>query len=368
MTLVLAGKDGSKHSTVTSEGGSFSFKDAKAGMAYTLTASHPKWKFRTSSVEARLEFGQSEVRETFGVLGYDAKAKLAWHGSDPVSGLMFLLRPDNGAARPQGLACALAATASDGTWCTATADSAGAITFEHVPPGKYVVVPDTSAPAASKIEIAPKQVSVVVRHGNAEAEAEFALAGFTVSGKVIDPAGSGLVGVDVMVDGVKVATTDTKGSYTMLVQAGKHTISATRQHIKFSTLTNYDLSPHLKRVSSLSVEAYALCGKVSFESVANGKRSVTAKSDKGGATLSATTADDGSFCFLDAAPGCNRRVSVLLPVLSPPLSLILSTCLLLSLSLSLPLSLPLSLSLYVSTSLYLSLSLSLSLSLPPLPY
>jgi hypothetical protein len=302
VTLLLAGKDGSKHSTATTEGGVFSFKDAKAGMTYTLTASHPKWKFRKASVDARLEFGQSEVREPFGVLGYEAKAKIAWQG-DHVAGIGFLLRPEKAAARPQDLACALAGARTDGTWCTAAADASGAIVFEHVPPGKYTVVPDMSAPAASKIEIAPKQISVTVHHGHAETDAEFSLAGFSLGGKVIDPAGNGLVGVDVFVDGVKMATTDTKGAYTMLVQAGKHTVTASRQHIKFSTLSNYDLSPNLKRVSSLSVEAYALCGKVAFESVPNGKRSITAKADKGGASLTAVTADDGSFCFNDAPPG-----------------------------------------------------------------
>lgn len=79
--LELAGSSGSKYRTETEAGGLFSFKDAPPG-SYRLTASHPKWKFRKSSVETTMEFGQAEVRDTFGVLGYDLAGIARWDDGD----------------------------------------------------------------------------------------------------------------------------------------------------------------------------------------------------------------------------------------------------------------------------------------------
>ena len=79
--LELAGPSGSKYRTETGPDGLFSFKDAPPG-TYRLTASHPKWKFRKSTVETTMAFGQAEVRDTFGVLGYDLAGVARWDNGD----------------------------------------------------------------------------------------------------------------------------------------------------------------------------------------------------------------------------------------------------------------------------------------------
>jgi len=314
--MTLSGGDGAKSTSKTTKGGHYSFADAKPGVEYTITASHPEWKFKKASTKAKLVFGASEVPETFGVLGYGVSAKV---NSDAL--MSFTLHPESSSApRPDFLSCA-APTGGGGGWCQATSDAQGNIRMAGVPPGSYILKPQVG----DKVDMSPSQVSVVVEHGTVLVSGEFELKGFAVSGKVIDAEGAAVAGAEVLLDGAKAATTNAKGAYTLKVgKAGRYTVTAAKQHHSFATLEKYDVSPSLVRVSSVQATGYSVCGRVAFESASPAKRKVTVEGK--GVSQAATTDGDGAFCFDGLAPGDYRlSVAPVQGVIVTPASLPVST-------------------------------------------
>jgi hypothetical protein len=67
--------------------------------------------------------------------------------------------------------------------------------------------PDTD----SRFEIEPNSQAVTVGHSNAAAPEPFAVAGFSVQGRVVDGAGDGVAGVEIRVGRELKATTDLNG-------------------------------------------------------------------------------------------------------------------------------------------------------------
>ena len=162
--------------------------------------------------------GLWQVAETFGVLGYDVTAAV------DTPGLTFSL--SSSAPRPASLAC----TPGEGdAWCVAQSGAGGAVTFHGVPPGRYTVAPVL---AGNNVNVNPASATVTVGHGSATVEPAFQLAGFTVGGKVMDAKGEGMAGVAVWMDGVQVATTGAKGSYSITATSGPHTITAKAKHAR----------------------------------------------------------------------------------------------------------------------------------------
>jgi len=317
--LLLEG-GGSKYKATTIAGGMYTFKDAPPG-TYTLTASHPTWKFKTSSTSVTASFSQSEVKETFGVLGYDVTGTVTWEGGEPAGEVPALLIPQDKAPRPSSLSCALSETGKKaGAWCSASSANDGTLLFPSIPFGKYVVVPDAADPSASRFEIANDKLHVTVEHAPASISGSIVLLAFTVSGKVLHANGDGVEAVDVLLDGKKVAVTDGNGAYSIKAKQGMHDIQAKKQHVTFKGLSQYQLTHQLRRIGSIQVEAYDICGQVVMESASAEGRTVTAK----GTSYKAVTDKEGKFCLL-APPGdytlsCDSDGSALITPPSLPVS------------------------------------------------
>jgi hypothetical protein len=165
--MELKGSSAKTYTTTTDAGGAFSFRDAPQGQ-YTLTASHPKWKFKTSSSEVSTSFGGSEIKETFGVLGYDVSGRVGWASGAPASSIKVLLKPKKAGKEQK-----------------ATTDDAGMYTFENVPPGDYVALVD-----GKSFEVEPaKGVAFQVAHGSLAVSELLTIKSFSVSGKILDCGG-----------------------------------------------------------------------------------------------------------------------------------------------------------------------------------
>jgi hypothetical protein len=165
--MELKGSSAKTYTTTTDAGGAFSFLDAPQGQ-YTLTASHPKWKFKTSSSEVSTSFGGSEIKETFGVLGYDVSGRVGWASGAPASSIKVLLKPKKAGKEQK-----------------ATTDDAGMYTFENVPPGDYVALVD-----GKSFEVEPaKGVAFQVAHGSLAVSELLTIKSFSVSGKILDCGG-----------------------------------------------------------------------------------------------------------------------------------------------------------------------------------
>jgi len=145
---------------------------------------------------------------------------------------------------------------------------------------------------------APEGVAVTVAHGSAAATVALEIVRFRVGGKVVDASGSGVMGADVLVDGERAATTDAAGGYTLSMTPGVFDISATKEHTEFDKLSQYDLSPHLGRVGTLSVQKYAVCGDVALDSASSSGITVTASAKNvGGGPHTTKTDGSGKFCL-----------------------------------------------------------------------
>ena len=270
---------------------------------YKITASHATWKFKKSEAVVTASFGKAAILETFGVLGYDVSGSVAWVGGGGGGGgmvgvsLPVLLMPGKaGAARPSGLNCKLSGSAAkSGAWCSATTDSSGRYNFEGVAPGSYLVVLED----LDRFDVtAPKGAAVTVAHGSASATVALEIARFRVGGKVVDASGSGVMGADVLVNGKKAATTDAAGGYTLAITPGVFDITATKEHTVFDKLSKYDLSPHLRRIGTLSVQQYAVCGDVALDSTSSSGITVTASpKNVGGGPHMTKTDGSGKFCL-----------------------------------------------------------------------
>ena len=313
--MMLSGPKGAKYQTETEEGGLFSFKDAPPA-TYTLTAKHPTWKFRTDTVQTTMAFGQAEVRDTFGVLGYDLTGAAVWDDGSSLVELAVLLKPIDGSARPAGLLCPLLpGAAKTGAWCSATTNKNGEYVFEHVPPGDYSVSVDPAGAWAPKIEVEVASLGAKVEHGSSRVEQPIRVSGFSTGGKVLDAAGSGVEGAEVWVQAVggewrKLAETGKGGQYTLKgIKSGSYNLEARKQHMRFGTLTSYPITPQQMLLGSISVEKHALCGTIQLDSASpEGRTVVIAPASGRGSSVSIVSDAVGKFCH-DVAPG-EYRVSV----------------------------------------------------------
>ena len=209
--MVLTGSDGQALTTETAVGGVFSFQDAPQGQ-FTLTASHPKWKFKTTSSQISNSLGEFEIKETFGVLGYDVSGSVGWATGASAPGVAVLLKPKGGQARPSSLSCKLSDSgAKAGAWCSAATDAGGVYSFEGVPPGSYVVAAD-----GNNLEVEPAMGQPVsVAHGSATVPSALTIKSFSLGGRILDAQGAGVAGAEVTVGGKPAATSDASGSFTL---------------------------------------------------------------------------------------------------------------------------------------------------------
>jgi len=298
VTLKLSGKS-REFKAKTGAGGHYSFDDAPAG-AYTLTASHASYKFKTSSVQVEIAQGAAGISETFGVLGYDVTGSVTYPRALAAEGVPLLMKPLDGSARPASAQCTLSASAkAAGAWCSTVSGAKGGYTFEGSPAGKFSISVDF-ADASSAAYESVSDVQADVAHAHAVASGKMELSGFSLSGKVVDSAGAGVAGADVTVNGAKVATTDATGTYTLKTVPGTYTIEAKKEGLSFEPLKKYQISAALRRIGSVSSDMVTLCGAVSVTDAKISKKglSVTIEGPRGQKGGSAKTDANGEYCWL----------------------------------------------------------------------
>ena len=297
--LKLQSKSGGTFSTETGDGGVFTFKDAPHG-TYTLTAHHQRYKFRRNSVEVVTSFGQSDVKETFDVIGYDVKGAVRWAQGAAASEVPVLLKPQGGSERPRDLLCKVSDTAREqGAWCSAVSGKDGSYIFEHVPLGLYHISVDKEDSQSSRFEFDRDSVSVAVEHSPVTVDEPLSLKQFVIGGKVLDFKGNGVAKATVSINGSPMAETDQSGSYSIKTSVGSYSITVSKENMLFDELKGYELSPQLRRIGSIQASKYSLCGRVNMEpgSPVQGHK-VSIRSSKGGRQESLLTDSKGEFCAM----------------------------------------------------------------------
>ena len=202
--------------TQTNAAGSYSFTNLGGGGDYTVTAS---LKHHTFAPQTR----------AFNNLSSDGTADFAaTFNSHAIRGRVF----DEGGAGVAGVAVALGGTRD----AAATTDAGGNYSFAALPAGGNYTI------AASKPQYDLAPASRTYEDLASDQRADFAatLVRYTISGRVVTPAGSGLGGATVSLSGAQETRTtqtapDGRYAFAAVAALGDYTVNAAR--------INYDLGP-----------------------------------------------------------------------------------------------------------------------------
>eukprot|EP00775_Hariotina_reticulata_P012385 gene12385-12519_t len=283
---------------------------------YVVTATHPEWQLGPSRISHTLSLGSPQLTKPFQVSGYLLTGSVT-SNSGPVAGIQVtLLSADLTAAGCTGShpPAAVAGEPADGgatPVCSVTSSPTGQFTFPGVPCGTYVLQAQHPDPD-STFEIQPSSITAVVGQGNAKVPESFKVTGFSVQGRVVNAAGSGVAGVVISVAGSELATTDSLGRYVLArMQEGRVDISAAKQHYAFSSLTAVQVTPAAQVVPDIIVKAVAVCGKLIFSADSKfkiaGRRVSLTSTDEAGITELVSSDPAGNFCF--SVPAGSYRIA-----------------------------------------------------------
>ncbi|XP_058808695.1 BOS complex subunit NOMO1 [Phymastichus coffea] len=261
-------------STVTSEGGSFSFTPVQPGK-YILVTSHPTWVMEKHSTIVTVREGNTELKDgELSVFGFDVNGLVTTTDKEPVANVTLLLyTANNGRAR----GCSPHPVEGFGfkafdhiakPICFVITDNNGRFYFPALSPGEYIVYP-FYASLKTTFEVSPSELKFTVGHNSLILQ-EFKVTGFTISGKVmasVDPP-IPLVKAKVFLSKNLIGVTDDKGTFKTNVETKQYVLYAEANDVKFEEKT-VKVSPSNPELPVLMPSAYKIFGKVSSSTKAS---------------------------------------------------------------------------------------------------
>ncbi|XP_063692288.1 BOS complex subunit NOMO3-like isoform X2 [Bolinopsis microptera] len=286
--------------------GLFSISNVKSG-TYTISLSHPTWKMEipTSSVTVGLQ--NLVIEEPYAVISYDARG-IVHSSGQPIAGVEIYLTPlsTKGGSLVEGCE----GVESERGVCKVTTDTNGLYYFPSLSPGQYKIVPHYQS-EHSTFDVSPNELTFEVTTTTVEMSEAFTVNGFAVIGRVLDALENGktLPGVNIFVNGDKVAVTDSEGHFELSnVTSGKYEVVAKLKGYYFTTET-LEISPNNPALPDIQANAYQLCGVVDMTTppataLPLGQRKVGLRAEEDSNTALVTTSTDisGAFCF-KVSPG-----------------------------------------------------------------
>ncbi|CAH0724463.1 unnamed protein product, partial [Brenthis ino] len=219
INVQLINENGDVRNTVTTVGGDFHFTPVIPGK-YVVKASHSKWKLDPAQTVVQVKEGNTALPAgSLTVKGYDVSGSITSFGS-PISGIYVLLysKEEKQKFKVEGCKTALLQGVPDAPICYSVTDSGGEFHFGLVPAGEYNLLALSKSPGQAHISynIKPNGVPFSVQHDSLYIKNAFEINGFTVIGSVLSsPAGDGMSGVRVLLNGEPVATSDASGKFTL---------------------------------------------------------------------------------------------------------------------------------------------------------
>eukprot|EP00002_Diphylleia_rotans_P033625 TRINITY_DN7168_c0_g1_i1.p1 TRINITY_DN7168_c0_g1~~TRINITY_DN7168_c0_g1_i1.p1 ORF type:complete len:1153 (-),score=253.99 TRINITY_DN7168_c0_g1_i1:369-3827(-) len=239
----------------------FVFTNTESGVYY-LTVSHPTWSFVNREMKVTVSWGNVDAAESFVVSGFRVSGFVLVDGH-PIKDVRIHLV---GSGKPT-IPCSDALTGGSGSSesCVTHSDSNGEFFFQGLPAGQYTLSPSYVQDNAV-YSITPSDASVLVSYGDVVLSEAFKVVGFSVNGRVLDPAGQPIPNVQILFNGIHLATTDDLGSYAVpKMQAGVYTIKAARQHYSFGVIDKYSLSTKTATIPSIQPIGFDVCGRVMID-------------------------------------------------------------------------------------------------------
>ncbi|WAR04700.1 NOMO2-like protein [Mya arenaria] len=312
----LNGKAGSKdilQSTKTTQDGSYQFTKVLPGK-YDVRASSgkdQKYRFEKSEVSVEIGLDNGDAGSSLVIAGYSVSG-LVYSEGEPIKGVNFLLYSTT-VNQKDVLECDKSAMSgmgkSDKPLCHVTSDASGKFTFPCLVTGDYYLIPFYKGEHIT-FDVEPEKLPFQVGHSDLQLEQTFQVAGFSVTGQVVDsPKGKGIGGVTVLLNGEAVKKTGPDGLYHLEnMKTGMYRLNMRAENLEFEE-QNIRITPNTPQLPDIIPARFNLCGKVTINKFPEGLSTQTIKrkmiifpEGKGSAAVSKETGEDGRFCSY-VAPG-----------------------------------------------------------------
>ncbi|KAL5020566.1 hypothetical protein ScPMuIL_003458 [Solemya velum] len=310
VTLSSAGAKDALRTTTTLEGGKYTFVQVQPG-DYIIRASQATWTFEQSEAKLQLSSDNGDVGSSIVIAGYDVTGRVFSDG-DPVKGVNFILFSKI-VEKDLITGCDKSAikgfTNPEKPLCHVTSAENGQFKFPALPTGVYSLVPYYKGEHIT-FDVVPAKMEFAVKHGSLELEPTFKVAGFSVSGKVLDsPKGSGVPNAKVLLNGKEQTTTGADGSYHLEnMKTGSYSLQIQALNVFFNAV-EVKITPNTPHLPDIVAVKYSLCGRVVIDKVPEGlsqvsstRRIIIFPEGKSSEAVSIATDVDGSFCT-EVEPG-----------------------------------------------------------------
>lgn len=290
----------------TRQDGSYVFSKLAPG-EYIVQATHPTWTFEKAESRVKITQDNGQVGENLVVSGYDVSGKVFSEG-EPIKGVNFILfsttvKPQDVTKCDKSLVKGFKHAEKGNLLCHVTSAGDGSFVFPVLPVGKYVAMPFYKGEHIT-FDVVPAKEEFTVNHGSVIIKEPFQVAGFSVSGRVLESVkGNGVKGAKILIDGKEQTVTGLDGSYHLEnMKTGTYTIRIIAEKIFFDA-TNVKVTPNTPQLPNIVASSFSLCGKVVIEKIPEGlsqvppQRKITISSESSPAdVMTIETSADGTFC------------------------------------------------------------------------
>ncbi|GAB1611346.1 nodal modulator 1, partial [Argonauta hians] len=306
LTLLTADGTQALQTTVSKEEDFYYFRQVLPG-DYIIRGEHPHWKFHKSEVHVTVSTDNVFIGEDLIIAGYDVNGHVFSEG-EPIKGVNFLLYSDT--VDPQLVSdCEKSpvqtAQNSRHSICHTSSLEDGTFSFPSLPTGDYYLIPFYKGEHIT-FDVVPEKMVFQVKHSSVKLAKEFQVAGFSVSGRILDSVqGSGIGGARISVSGKQMAVTSVDGTYHLEnMKAGKYKIQVASQDISFDDIL-LKITPNTPHLHDIIASRFSVCGKVVIDEVPKGvdlmvyQRKVVAFTEDRAVKLLAVDTDmQGHFCAM----------------------------------------------------------------------
>ncbi|XP_059172926.1 BOS complex subunit NOMO1-like [Physella acuta] len=309
LDLISSLKPDVLQSTLTDGKGSFVFSNVMPG-DYKILASHSSWQFSKGEVTVHVKNDNANVGTGLTIGGYDVRGEVTGDGQ-PMKSVNFVLfsqnnQPTNVVQCEKGSPKGFLTKESKLTpLCYVTSKDDGSFVFPVVPSGSYFIIPFYKGEHIT-FDVEPEKLEFEVSHGSVILKEKFEIAGFSVSGKVLDKEnGVGIPKATIIINGKDQTTSGSDGSFSLEnMKTGTYRLTARVDNVAFEEMS-VEITPKTPQLPNLIASGFNMCGKVSIDRVPEslGKLSSQRKviyypEGKGSDAKSVTTDSTGSFCEL----------------------------------------------------------------------
>ncbi|XP_012945613.1 nodal modulator 1 [Aplysia californica] len=291
----------------TEDSGRFSFSNVMPG-DYKIKASHPSWQFSKNEIPVQVKNDNANIGPALTIAGYDVKGQVTGDGQ-PMKSVNFVLFSESGQAKniPQCQAGAPKGFHTKETKlspiCHVTSRDDGTFVFPIVPSGSYFLIPFYKGEHIT-FDVEPGKLNFVVEHGSLLLKEKFEVAGFSVSGKVLDKEnGVGIPKAVILINDKEQTVSAEDGSFNLEnMKTGTYRLNAKVENVAFEEMS-VEITPKTPQLPSLVAAGFSLCGKVTIDRVPESlgklstqRRLIYYPEGKGSDAKSTVTDSTGAFC------------------------------------------------------------------------